>query len=556
MEALEQRLVPAIMVMGAVGNEADGTLTFNLVGNGLNPLPLNLNYYTVDGTATSVSPGDGFTAVSGTLTLAPFDVFSHPVVVMINNDTFSEGSIDEQFTLVVGGDETGIGYGFIQDDDAAFTENIIMAADDSYEMFNDQVLIVAPSDVDWIGANDSGMPRSYSLDLASLPSSSVAIISLSSDGTMTVDADDDFDGEIEFSYFLTDGIVTVSANVKVGKWAVTIQNKWTASGALSTVSGKNLLGHERVTEVYIGEELNIEAKFKKGLDTTPPNRDMQWNIPGSHMRDYSESNALGDSVDVPLTVYYSDAMNFFWVAPGMRLVTYSYIFVDDPRMASHSVTAKFDVKGPNIDALATANPSLQGVLLLPTPRGAMRFGRSVDASGSSGMFFEMPVAPAGYSLADFSLRQIVDSTMNRKGTDDGREWIATATGVLDGNLAALHWDSPSRGFNGATWYHTRDDFTTWAMWQSPNVARRTHKVGVASVSWFWEGGVIRTSDNTVAVANATYDFVRDAGEPTYRYSETQFFTTHYALPEWTGNITDIMPPPVGGVSDFNWIEFL
>lgn len=119
MEALEQRLVPTIVVMGGVASEASGSLVFMIMGINASSMPLVLNYATVDGTADSNTLGD-FTAVSGSFTVSPWDVISLPISVPINNDTINEGS--ESFTLNVTGDDAGVGIGTIQDDDAGSTD--------------------------------------------------------------------------------------------------------------------------------------------------------------------------------------------------------------------------------------------------------------------------------------------------------------------------------------------------------------------------------------------------------------------------------------------------
>ena len=115
-EALEHRMVLTISVMGSMVNEASGTLAFTYQGDGMNADPLILDYATSNGTAVSTAD---FSAVTGSVTIAPYDTASHSVSVSINNDTDSES--DESFTLTFTDSGTSAfvasGTGTIQDDD-------------------------------------------------------------------------------------------------------------------------------------------------------------------------------------------------------------------------------------------------------------------------------------------------------------------------------------------------------------------------------------------------------------------------------------------------------
>ena len=82
-EALEKRVVPTIMVMGATASEAAGTLWFTIMGINTSSTPLVLNYATADGTANSNALGD-FTAVAGSFTAGPGFAILFSVSVPIN----------------------------------------------------------------------------------------------------------------------------------------------------------------------------------------------------------------------------------------------------------------------------------------------------------------------------------------------------------------------------------------------------------------------------------------------------------------------------------------
>lgn len=109
------------MVMNATASEAVGAITFMIMGGGSNTVPINLNYATVDGTASSIAPTDDFTAATGSLVIPPGDIFPHFVTVFLTNDTVNEGG-DESFTLSITGDETGSAQGTIEDDDGTVTD--------------------------------------------------------------------------------------------------------------------------------------------------------------------------------------------------------------------------------------------------------------------------------------------------------------------------------------------------------------------------------------------------------------------------------------------------
>ena len=219
MEALEQRMVLTISVMGSMVNEASGTLAFTYQGDGMNADPLIVDYATSNGTA--VSPAD-FSAVTGSVTIAPYDTASHSVSVSINNDTESEAdqSFNLTFTDPATNEVVATGTGTIQDDDSAGTStgstdtlgnNRPVAVDDGgplFEIDNCGCLIGAnPTTNDTDADGDS-----LTWDVA-VPPIFGQVVPLA-DGSFRYVAPADFEGDDQFGYWAHDAFAT-SANVGI-----------------------------------------------------------------------------------------------------------------------------------------------------------------------------------------------------------------------------------------------------------------------------------------------------------------------------------------------------
>ncbi|MBC7820477.1 MAG: hypothetical protein IAG10_26630, partial [Planctomycetaceae bacterium] len=445
-EALEDRWVLTVMVMGGAVGEAVGTLTFSIIGDGMNTESLTFNFGTVNGTAVSGSGSSGdFSAVSGSITIAPGDITSYPVPVTINNDTESES--EESFTLELTDPITNAfvvgGTGTIQDDDSTSGSGSGSGGGGG----------TPEASISDSGAMEGSGPASFTISLSFSVTSTITVSYAASIETGDTASASDYgpsatSGTVTFNPGETSKTIDVPIvddGLVESPETFTVSLSGASGATISTTNGKakgTISDNEPVASISDGSGSEWTSGFGSGSGSGAGNASLEITLNQASAFtvtvNYSASiNAIAPNVDTASTADYgptgtSGTVTF---APGETTKTILIPIVDDAIVES-SETFTVTLTGATAASISSTSGKAKGTINDNEPEVTI-----ADGSGTEGF----AARPAKFTVfLDHSVANavIVNYTATTESTTDD-----TATSGTDYDGAGGSITIPAGGIS-------------------------------------------------------------------------------------------------------------